>query len=94
MSGFQQRLVCRSLLCVHPVVSGQEADVKDVVASMTDEELFGVMTNLGGHDMATLLEAFAHIRHSDHPTAIIAYTLKVRNRASLCRPRSRRLWAS
>ena len=33
------------------------------------------MTNLGGHDLATILEAFESIDH-DRPVCFIAYTVK------------------
>ncbi len=40
-----------------------------------DAALAGLMTNLGGHDMATLLEAF-HGADDDRPRCFVAYTIK------------------
>src|SRR5262249_49806767 len=40
-----------------------------------DEELLALMSNLGGHDMASMLEAFEAIDH-DRPVCFIAYTIK------------------
>ena len=43
---------------------------------MDDNELARVMTNLGGHDPASLLEAFEAARAHDRPTCFICYTVK------------------
>jgi pyruvate dehydrogenase E1 component len=49
------------------------------IAALLDEtddtSLHALMTNLAGHDMDTVLEAF-HSIHDDQPTAIVAYTIK------------------
>ncbi len=50
-------------------------DTLGLVARYGDEDLARLMTNLGGHDMETLLEAFAHVP-SDRPVCFIAYTIK------------------
>ena len=44
-------------------------------AARDDAELARLMTNLGGHDMATILEAFAGAP-DDQPVCFIAYTIK------------------
>lgn len=46
-----------------------------LIAKRSDDELIALMSNLGGHDMASLLEAFHAIDH-DRPTCFIAYTIK------------------
>ncbi|HMN38655.1 MAG TPA: transketolase [Hyphomicrobium sp.] len=46
-----------------------------LIARRSDDELIALMSNLGGHDMASLLEAFHAIDH-DRPTCFIAYTIK------------------
>ncbi|MCB1483505.1 MAG: transketolase [Hyphomicrobiaceae bacterium] len=46
-----------------------------LIAKRSDEELIALMSNLGGHDMESLLEAFHAIDH-DRPTCFIAYTIK------------------
>ncbi len=54
---------------------GQEKGVVDLLASYDDEALGKLMTNLGGHCVETLLEAFAQAQ-DDRPTLFIAYTIK------------------
>ena len=46
-----------------------------LIDKRSDEALLALMSNLGGHDMASLLEAFDAIDH-DRPTCFIAYTIK------------------
>jgi len=46
-----------------------------LVASFSDAELARLMTNLGGHCAATLVEAFADAQ-DERPTLFIAYTVK------------------
>ncbi|NQW00291.1 MAG: transketolase [Rhodospirillales bacterium] len=41
-----------------------------------DDELHKIMTNLGGHDMESVLEAFEKASHDDTPTCFVAYTIK------------------
>jgi pyruvate dehydrogenase E1 component len=56
-------------------------DLKDVagllrlVDDLDDASLHDLMTNLGGHDLPTLLEAFHGIA-DDRPTCFLAYTIK------------------
>jgi pyruvate dehydrogenase E1 component len=49
--------------------------IKPLLDSRSDDELAALMTNLGGHDMATLVEAF-DAAQDDAPTLFIAYTIK------------------
>ena len=51
------------------------ADTQALIARRSDAELIALMSNLGGHDMESLLEAF-HGATSDRPTCFIAYTIK------------------
>jgi pyruvate dehydrogenase E1 component len=46
-----------------------------LVGSRSDAELGRLMTNLGGHDLPTLLAAFEGVDH-DRPTVFITYTIK------------------
>jgi pyruvate dehydrogenase E1 component len=46
-----------------------------LIESRSDEELARLMSNLGGHDLPSLLQAFEAIDH-DRPTVFIAYTIK------------------
>ena len=54
--------------------AGSEA-VLEIVRNHSDTELARLMTNLGGHDLETILEAFA-AAPSDQPVCFIAYTIK------------------
>ena len=47
-----------------------------LIASYTDNTLGELMTNLGGHCMETVLDAFATAAKDDTPTCFIAYTVK------------------
>ncbi len=54
---------------------GAEPGVAALLADRDDPALAALMTNLGGHDMAAVLEAF-HAIEDDRPTCFIAYTIK------------------
>jgi len=54
---------------------GDQAEVSRLIASRTDEELLALMSNLGGHDVESMLSAFEAIDH-DRPVCFIAYTIK------------------
>ena len=48
-----------------------------IIDPLSDEELGALMTNLGGHDIETLIEHFrAADAQGDQPTCFIAYTIK------------------
>jgi pyruvate dehydrogenase E1 component len=49
--------------------------IRAILDDHDDAELARLMTNLGGHDMATVLNAF-HAIADDRPTCFIAYTIK------------------
>lgn len=51
------------------------AGLGELLDGHDDVALAGLMTNLGGHDMESLLEAF-HAVDDDRPRAFIAYTIK------------------
>ncbi len=56
---------------------GREEGIRAIIDPLSDEELGALMTNLGGHDVAALLEAFrAQDAAGDQPTCFIAYTIK------------------
>jgi len=56
---------------------GRIPGVRAIIDPLSDAELGALMTNLGGHDVATLLEAFrAQDAAGDQPTCFIAYTIK------------------
>jgi len=52
-----------------------ETPTLDLIRARNDAELARLMTNLGGHDMETILEAFAEAP-TDQPVCFIAYTIK------------------
>jgi pyruvate dehydrogenase E1 component len=54
---------------------GDQGPVTRLIEKRTDAELARLMTNLAGHDLASLLEAFESIDH-DRPVCFIAYTIK------------------
>src|ERR1700751_4426863 len=54
---------------------GDQGEVTRLIERRSDEELLALMSNLGGHDMASMIEAFEAIDH-DRPVRFIAYTIK------------------
>jgi pyruvate dehydrogenase E1 component len=54
---------------------GTKRGVRALIDSMDDDALARVMTNLGGHCIATLIDAFDACQ-DDRPTLFIAYTVK------------------
>ena len=54
---------------------GDQGPVTRLIEKRSDEELARLMSNLGGHDLPSLLQAFESIDH-DRPTVFIAYTIK------------------
>ncbi|MBP2300647.1 transketolase [Azospirillum picis] len=55
---------------------GDQGDVTRLIERRNDEELARLMGNLGGHDLPSLLQAFAEARTHDRPVCFIAYTVK------------------
>ena len=56
---------------------GTEPDTLKIIREHDDDALARLMTNLGGHDMPTILEAF-ETAPTDKPVCFIAYTIKGR----------------
>jgi len=54
---------------------GHKPGIKALLKRLGDAELHALMTNLAGHDLETMLEAF-HAVPDDKPTAFICYTIK------------------
>ncbi len=54
---------------------GGQGAIARLIERRSDDELARLMTNLGGHDLASLCEGFAAIDH-DRPTCFICYTIK------------------
>jgi pyruvate dehydrogenase E1 component len=56
---------------------GRSAELRAIIDPLTDDELAALMTNLGGHDIETVLEALSAAEaEGDRPTCFIAYTIK------------------
>ena len=53
-----------------------DATASALINSYTDNELQVLMTNLGGHCIETVLDAFETAAYDDRPTCFIAYTVK------------------
>jgi len=54
---------------------GSDSSVMRLIGELSDDALAQLMTNLAGHDLPTLVDAFGRIDH-DRPTCFIAYTVK------------------
>lgn len=54
---------------------GAEPGVAALLERRNDTDLLALMSNLGGHDIAAVLDAFQSIDH-DRPVCFIAYTIK------------------
>ncbi|MET4117238.1 pyruvate dehydrogenase E1 component [Bradyrhizobium sp. JR1.5] len=54
---------------------GDQGPITKLIDRRGDDELLALMSNLGGHDMASMLDAFESIDH-DRPVCFIAYTIK------------------
>lgn len=54
---------------------GDQGEVSRLIERRSDDELSALMNNLGGHDIASILEAFEAIDH-DRPVCFLCYTVK------------------
>lgn len=55
---------------------GDQGDISRLIEARSDAELAGLMSNLAGHDLPSLLEAFEAARGHERPVCFIAYTIK------------------
>jgi pyruvate dehydrogenase E1 component len=56
---------------------GRSKGVRAILDPLSDDEVAALMTNLGGHDIETLIETFrAAAAAGDQPTCFIVYTIK------------------
>ncbi len=56
---------------------GRSQALRAIIEPLSDADLAALMTNLGGHDIETILEALTEAdREGDRPTCFIAYTIK------------------
>ncbi len=54
---------------------GDQGPASALIDRRSDDELARLMTNLAGHDLATLIDAFSSIDH-DRPVCFVTYTIK------------------
>jgi pyruvate dehydrogenase E1 component len=54
---------------------GDQGDVTRLIEARSDAELARLMTNLAGHDLPSLIEAFGKVDH-ERPICFICYTIK------------------
>jgi pyruvate dehydrogenase E1 component len=54
---------------------GDQGAVTRLIDQRSDDELARLMSNLGGHDLGAIIEAFDSVDH-DRPVCFIAYTIK------------------
>jgi pyruvate dehydrogenase E1 component len=54
---------------------GDQGDVTRLIEARSDAELARLMTNLAGHDLPSLIEAFGEVDH-ERPICFICYTIK------------------
>ena len=47
-----------------------------IIDPLSDDDLGALMTNLGGHDIETMIDTFREAEEGDQPTCFIAYTIK------------------
>ncbi len=55
---------------------GDASGVRELLDGYDDHGLASLMTNLGGHDLATVLDAFHQAQGDETPTCFLAYTIK------------------
>ncbi|HEY1858252.1 transketolase [Acidocella sp.] len=55
---------------------GKSRNLRAIIDPLSDDELAALMTNLAGHDLATLTETFRAASQHDQPTVFLAYTIK------------------
>ena len=56
--------------------TGGDPEVQELMAKFSDDELARVLSNLGGHCMETMLEAFGTASRTNDLTVFICYTIK------------------
>ena len=58
-------------------LEGAPAGTSEFLANFDDDELFEILTDLGGHNVESLLQAFAECDAvTDRPSVVFAYTIK------------------
>ena len=58
-------------------LDGAPSGTREFLAKFNDEELFEILTDLGGHNVQSLLQGFAECDAvTDKPSVVFAYTIK------------------
>ncbi len=84
---FQALLLVKDMKALKKGMSEEHPELKKFLASITDEELYEALRDLGGHDIVGLAEAMLKSKESKRrPTMIIAHTLKGWNLKSAAAP--------
>src|SRR5690606_20231141 len=73
---FQSLLWKRDAAFMRKAALAVEPDCRKVLDTLDDAEVVRVFSDLGGHDLQSLAEAFLASRTSDRPTLIVAHTIK------------------
>ena len=75
--GFQMLLLSRSGAAVRQAMVELDKKIDKVIAPLSDDELFAVFADLGGHDVGEMMSAMQLARtETIDPTLIIAHTVK------------------
>ena len=76
---YQSLFALRGLALRERFVEGAGDELRAVVDDIPDDELGPLVTNLGGHDLSCLLDAYRECdRADDRPSVVFAYTIKGR----------------
>ena len=73
-----QRLLRHDIAGVRAGLPGEGPDaepIRALIAELDDDALVAALRNLGGHDLAALVDAFGRVA-DDRPTVVLAYTVK------------------
>ncbi len=65
-----------------PGVGRGRREVERLIADLDDDELGRAVRDLGGHDLADLLEAFRSADADERPSVVFAYTIKAKGLAT------------
>ncbi len=84
---FQALLLVKDMKALKAGIAKEHPSLKKFLDSVTDQELFESLRDLGGHDMVTLAEVMLESKKNQRkPTLIIAHTLKGWNLRSAAAP--------
>ena len=84
---FQALLLVKDMKALKAGMVKEHPSLKKFLESVTDQELFEALRDLGGHDMITLAEVMLESKKNQRkPTLIIAHTLKGWNLRSAAAP--------